>query len=53
MDDEIITMIDDCMNRSSKMSEWEQNFIESIADKDFLSDRQIVILNKIWDKVTG
>jgi len=53
MDNEIIIMIRDCMYRESKMTVWEQNFINSIIDNDELSDRQISILNKIWDKVTG
>ena len=45
-------MIDDCMERESRLSEWEANFLESIenqlAKKGDLSDKQKEILERIW-----
>lgn len=46
-------MIDDCIERQSKLSEWEENFIHSINGKhNGLSDKQLSILNTIWEKAT-
>lgn len=54
--DEYFTMVEDCENRESQMSEWECNFIESIRsqieDDRILSSKQIETLENIWDKVT-
>ena len=49
---EHIQMIDDCIKRQDKLSEWEINFIVNIEDKESLSDKQIEKLELIWDKVT-
>ena len=55
-DDAIDTLITDCENRSDRLSEWESGFIDSIRrqydTKGGLSDKQLLTLNKIWDKVT-
>lgn len=51
--DEIILMIDDCINRESKLNEWELGFIQSISEKDSRTEKQIETLHKIWDKITG
>lgn len=50
--EEIELMIDDCMRRELKLSEWERNFIQSIYEKESLTDAQIAKLENIWDKVT-
>lgn len=54
--EEVITMIDDCIKRASKMSEWEQRFIESLkiqANNDKgLTHYQSMKLEDIWEKVT-
>lgn len=56
MNDDIITMINDCIKRHKKMTEWEQEFIETCArhvnEEEDLSLNELRILNKIWDKVT-
>lgn len=52
MDDEILKMIEDCEKRESKLSEWEQDFIQSISEKESLTQKQIGILEKIWERVT-
>jgi hypothetical protein len=53
---EIKILINDCLDRFGKMSNWERDFIESIDDqfseKKFLTTRQEETLNKIWEKVT-
>lgn len=58
-------MVKDCINRQSKLTEWESDFIESIDNqldrqavledrqaRPGLSEKQINILEKIWDKIT-
>jgi len=49
-------MLNDCMERERKFSEWEQNFIDSLSsymDKGgFLSERQEDTLERIWNRVT-
>ena len=54
--DEIDTYIKDCENRESKMSPWEQSFIQSIREQfdrtESLSRDQNEKLEQIWDKVT-
>ncbi len=51
-----LTLVEDCEARESKMSAWEQNFVQSIREQigrdRGLSDKQIQRLNEIWDKVT-
>lgn len=54
--DEHQTMVTDCENRESKLTDWERGFIDSIgaqlvAGKP-LSDKQSETLNTIWDRVT-
>ena len=54
--DDYRTMIDDCSDRESQMSEWECGFIESLDEQLYdtksLSTKQIDVLNRIWEKVT-
>jgi hypothetical protein len=49
-------LIEDCLNRDSKLSAWEADFLESIqaqlSDKKKLSEKQIVRLEEIWERVT-
>ena len=49
-------MVNDCQNREALLNDWETNFIDSIeeqlAERGFLSDKQISILERIWEKVT-
>ncbi len=56
MNDEIPLMIQDCLDRESKLSEWEANFIADIAEiavEYSLTEKQTGILNKIWERVTA
>ncbi len=54
---EIAQLIKDCVNRKSKMTCWEKDFISEISDQfdsglKPLSEKQISILEEIWDSVT-
>lgn len=54
--DEVQTLIEDCENRSDKLSSWEAQFIDSVsrqfANNGSLSPKQIETLSYIWEKVT-
>ena len=52
--EDIVLMIDDCMNREAKMYEWEQNFIENLSEKSSsgLTKKQIEKLHQIWERIT-
>lgn len=50
---ELEQMIDDCMNRESKLNEWEAKFIDSICGKESnLTQMQLAKLEEIWERVT-
>ena len=46
-------MIQDCMNRETKMNDWEIKFIADLEYCEILSDPQAAKLEKIWDRVTS
>ena len=54
--DEHLTLITDCENRESKLSDWERGFIDSVRNqiqKDrALTDKQVQTLETIWERVT-
>lgn len=56
-DIELLTMAHDCMARESKLTEWEQNFIQDCTERlescIGLYPRQADKLNEIWEKVTA
>lgn len=56
MNDEHLTMVEDCENRESKLSDWERGFIDSIKIQlergGSLTDKQVETLDKIWESVT-
>lgn len=56
MTDDIAQMIEDCEARDSKLSEWEQQFIDSIgrqlAKTGSLSPKQQERLEAIWERIT-
>lgn len=55
-DDDIAQMIEDCEARDSKLSEWEQQFIDSIGRQSArtggLSQKQTERLKQIWERIT-
>lgn len=54
--DEYMTMVEDCEQRESRLTEWEASFIDSIKDQlgreRPLSTKQIETLEKVWDRAT-
>lgn len=50
--DEIENMIDDCFRRESKLSEWEQGFMQSLDEQEFVTEKQIEKLDAIWERIT-
>jgi hypothetical protein len=55
--EEHLSMIEDCEQRESKLTEWEAGFLDSIRgwieqDKR-LSAKQADTLDKIWERVTS
>lgn len=50
------TMVADCIQRESKLSDWERSFIDSLDNRlaagAALTDKQVDRLDEIWEKVT-
>jgi len=52
-DQETVLMIEDCMNRKSKLTEWEQEFIQSLSEQTYtITATQYARLEKIWERIT-
>lgn len=55
--DEYSQMVEDCEKRESRLTEWEQNFIDSIRhrleNERPLSSKQMETLDNIWEKATA
>ncbi len=53
---EYAQMVEDCEKRESRLTEWEQSFIDSIGQQLLkerpLSVKQIETLEKIWERAT-
>lgn len=53
---EYLTLVEDCVNRQERLTDWETNFIDSISrrlsNNQDLSPKQIEVLDRIWEKVT-
>lgn len=56
MSEDYPVMIEDCMERESKLSDWERSFLDSIemqmSKGKSLSPKQIETLDAIWERVT-
>lgn len=54
--DEHLTMVEDCENRESKLTDWERGFIDSLRTQlergRTLSEKQADRLDAIWERVT-
>lgn len=50
--DEILDMIEDCIKRENKLSEWELRFIQSVDEQETISCGQADKLEEIWSRVT-
>ena len=55
--DEYLQMVDDCEKRESRLTEWEQGFVDSIRRRlereQPLSTKQTDTLDKIWERATA
>lgn len=56
LEEEYRLQVKDCIDRESKLSDWDRNFISSIEDAlergMFLTTKQRNKLNEIWERVT-
>lgn len=54
--DEHLTMVEDCENRESKLTDWERGFIDSLRAQlersRPLSAKQAETLDAIWERIT-
>lgn len=54
--DEYMQMIEDCEARESKLTEWEEGFVDSIRNRLEaaipLTAKQSETLDNIWERVT-
>lgn len=55
--DEALTMIEDCQSRESRLTDWEQSFIDSVLifmnRGNSLTLKQQETLTNIWEKATA
>jgi hypothetical protein len=55
-DDDVETLLEDIEKREGKLTDWERQFVDSVSVQlgrgHFLSDRQVAIVNQIWERVT-
>jgi hypothetical protein len=53
---EYVTLLDDCEQRSERLTEWEATFVDSlrkqIAEGRRPSQKQIDTLDRIWESAT-
>lgn len=55
MNEDVTQLIADCLKRRSKMNEWEEEFVDYLAgkkDKTKFSEKQIICLEQIWERIT-
>lgn len=54
--DELLTMVEDCEKRESRLTEWEAGFIDSVRgwleSEKPLSKKQIEMLERVWERAT-
>ena len=54
--DDTPIMIEDCLERESKLSDWEAGFIDSLESQlgagNSLTQKQIDKLGQIWERIT-
>lgn len=40
-------------DESDRLTPWEQDFLDSVHKQQYLSAKQIAIIEKIWEKIYG
>lgn len=57
MNDEHMTMVEDCEKRESRLGDWERTFVDSIkhqlSEGRSLTPKQVEALDAIWAKATA
>ena len=55
--DEYEQMLQDCIKRDAKLTDWERDFVESLdhrlAKGKTPTPKQCAVLDRIWDRVTA
>jgi hypothetical protein len=55
--DEYATMLDDCEERESRLTDWERGFVDSlrshIEEGRRPTEKQLQTLDDIWEKATS
>lgn len=55
-DDDYAQLVEDCNNRDTKMTDWEQRFISDMDRRlqqgDVLTERQREKIVEIWERIT-
>jgi hypothetical protein len=55
--DDTMQLVNDCMARESKLTNWERDFIDSLEKQlsagRGVTEKQYDRLSAIWEKVTG
>lgn len=55
--DEHLQMIEDCEQRESRLTEWEQTFVDSVKDQlgrgRALTEKQAETLEQTWERATA
>lgn len=54
--EEIVDMIRDCMERESRLSDWEREFVQSLDEQlgrgKTVTEKQDEKLTSIWERIT-
>lgn len=54
---EYATLLDDCIKREERLTDWERGFVDSlskqIADGRRPSAKQVETLDSVWERVTA
>lgn len=54
---EALTLVEDCIRRESRLSDWERSFVDSISDQlargRSLTAKQIETLEEVWERATA
>ncbi len=55
--DDCRTMIDDCVTREERLSDWQRGFVDSLSrqldDGKTLTTKQLETLVDVWESVTS
>jgi hypothetical protein len=56
-EDEYVTLLDDCEERESRLTDWERGFVDSLRSQIEAgrrpTEKQLHTLDTIWEKATS